>query len=385
MTRAVAPDPMTRRAGPPAPARRGHHRIAVAVTVAALAAGGLAACSNGGDDAQPPLTTPTTRDPRQPASRGETCTDPVGDLSDDARTTAAGTLSEPAGIDLVEAATKVDGDALIVDITTNGTIANALNPEFFIDSGDPQQAPATSWELRIAPTGGTWTATLVTFPTTLGARDTRTPLTAPVSVRGNRLSATVPLADLPPIATTLWLFGASAGASDATRIFDECLPFTSSSGTTTGTRPPGGSSTAAPPTTLAAGTVGQPVTAPDGTRVTVRTVDVPARPNRVPEEEPVPGSQLAAVEAEVCAGSATLQGVGEQRFTLRTSAGTGSAPWAAPAYTNDPRFPAGQTLRPGECAAGWITFQIAADATAAQVLYDTSGTGAGPFLTIDVG
>ena len=365
---------------PPAtatPLRSHRPRAAVALVVAALAVGAVA-CSGSSDDGSA-FTPPTTRDPGKPASLGETCIDPAGDLSNDAKTNAPGTLSEPAGIDLTRASTAVEGDNLVIDLTTVAPPGTATNPEFFVDSGDPQAAPASSWELRLAPSGGTWKATLVQFPTSLGARDKRTPLTVPVSVRDNRVVATIPLSQLPAIATTLWLFGASAGASDATRIFDECLPFQQ----TTGTTGVGSPTTArsGPTTSLPTGAVGQTLTAPDGAKVTVESVAVPARPNRVVEAEPVPGSRLAAAEVQVCAGATAIEGVGEGRFTLRSTAGVGSAPWTAPAYTNDPRFPASQTVRPGECVSGWITFQIGAEAQAASILYDTTGGGAGPFLT----
>lgn len=356
----------------------GRRRRTASLLLVAVLGVGLTACSGQSSD-DGAFTPPTTRDPSKPASMGETCDDPAGDLSNDAKTTAPGTLAEPAGIDLTRASTAVEGDNLVVDLTTVAPPGSATNPEFFVDSGDPQAAPAASWELRLAPTGGTWKATLVQFPTSLGARDKRTPLTVPVSVRDNRILATIPLSQLPPIATTLWLFGASAGASDATRIFDECLPFQPTTGTTGA---PGPTTTRSGPTTsLPTGAIGQTLTAPDGAKVTVESVAVPARPNRVPEVEPVPGSRLVAAEVQVCAGSTAIENVGEGRFTFRSTAGVGSAPWTAPAYTNDPRFPASQTVRPGECASGWITFEVAADAQVASILYDTTGGGAGPFLT----
>lgn len=372
------PIALDHRPSPAAPAPRRGGRCLAALALGAVLAVAAVGCSGKGDDGSA-FTPPTTRDPSKPASLGETCDDPAGDLSNDAKSTAPGTLSEPAGIDLTRASTVVEGDNLVIDLTTVAPPGTATNPEFFVDSGDPQAAPASSWELRLAPKGGTWSATLVQFPTSLGARDKRTPLTVPVSVRDNRIVATIPLSQLPPIATTLWLFGASAGASDATRIFDECLPFQQTTGTTGPTGP--ATTRSGPTTSLPTGSVGQTLTAPDGAKVTVQTVAVPARPNRVPEAEPVPGSRLAAVEVQVCAGTTAIENVGEGRFTFRSTAGVGSAPWAAPAYTNDPRFPASQTVRPGECASGWITFEVAADAQAASILYDTTGGGAGPFLT----
>lgn len=365
-------------------------RAALLVGLFAIIAG-AAACSDEPDPAAAPPTLPrATQD--QPASTGDVCNDPTGDIANDASSNAAGTMSEPAGIDLVRAETRIEGDQLRVTATVVAPWSTATQPAFFIMQGDPQVQAALTWELRFTSEKGPWTILLVKYPTAQGQRQTDTPLTAPVKVTDNQLEALIPLGDLPVIATTQWLFGTTSGVSDNNRVFDDCVPFQQSGTDTTGGSAPAGTtpsgsvpSSAVTPTSAVTGSVNQPVVAQDGARITVRTIDDPALPNRTVTEAPFPTAHLAAIEVEVCATTRQLERVGERRFSVELADGATQDVWDAPDHTNDPRFTAERTLRsgsPGECAEGWITFAVPNTSEIAKVIYDTSGTGAGPFTTI---
>jgi hypothetical protein len=210
-------------------------KAALAVVVLAL----LAACScssSGGDDAG---NVPSTigSDDTFPESKGLLCTDPTGDISTDPK--AVGTMTEPAGIDIVTAEAKVDGDVLAVTYTMNGPISLVPEPFFNLLQGD-MSAPQYTFELRTEPAAnGNWGLTLITFDT---GTDARKQLTTPVTVTGNTLSYRVPLSQIPKIATLLWTFGVTATMPDGSVPFDDCSSLTGNASTTTEpivTVPPG--------------------------------------------------------------------------------------------------------------------------------------------------
>jgi hypothetical protein len=158
-------------------------------------------------------------------NKGYTCHDPAGDISVDP--SAAGKLTEPAGIDLVTASALVQGDALAVTFTTQGPISSVAQPLFDVQSGDPSTAPDLSFELRAQPVdpanpAGTWGVVLHTFK---GGNETKTDLGVPVTVQGNTLSYTVPLNQIPAVASLQWQFGASSSQPNGSVPFDDCSSF----------------------------------------------------------------------------------------------------------------------------------------------------------------
>lgn len=318
---------------------------------------------------------------------GDECDDPAGDISNDDTTTKTGSLKEPSGIDLTRMEVQIDGDDLVVRATMVGALAGATNPKVYVFQGDPQVSTALSWELRFLNDKGPWQAKLIKFPSAAGQMQTVSEPKGAVVVRENQLEARIARSELPVIATRQWLFGASSGVSDDTRVFDDCIPGVGPTATTPGTSTDGstpGTTPVAPTTTaLPPGKVGTPISGPDGAQLTVLTIDDPAKPNRKVEAEAIPKTRLAAVEVQLCARTKVLERINERRFTLRTSDGLGAAPWAADESTNDPRFKDLAKLKVNECENGWITFQVSDEVQIEGVIYDSSGTGAGPFITVN--
>jgi hypothetical protein len=202
---------------------------AVAVAVAAVA---LVACSPTDHSVSPTSTVgqQTTLD----QTHGYTCHDPVGDISLDPK--ASGKLTQPAGIDLVEASALVKGDALDVTFTTAGPIESAPQPQFFVQNGDPSTAPSLSFLLATQPTdpnkpAGTWNVALHTYAT---SPEKVTDLAVPVTVSGNSLTYQVPLSQIPSVVSLQWEFGSVAVAADSSKPFDDCNSFTAASTTTSG-------------------------------------------------------------------------------------------------------------------------------------------------------
>lgn len=357
-----------------------------AVLVTAAFALVLAGCATSENAAAP---TPSLNVP-QPTlgSRavGDQCDDPTGDIQDSVR--SAGTLADPPGIDIVHAEAKlVDDTALNVVFQTAGPIESATDPLFIVLQGDTSQAINQSFELRAQAKAGRWGVTLITF-----ANNRENPgkdLGVPVTVGGNQLSYSVAKSSLPTIATILWQFGSSAGISANNRLIDDCEPFAAKPNATgpAATSPSGTAPTTTVPPTI--GTVGQPVTATNGSKVTVKTIDNPAKPTRQMSAEPIPQDQLAAIQVEVCGGPPGSQPVGEAQFTVQTAGpnaeGRSFDPWGVDDYSNEPRFTLQATLRSGTCESGWMNFEIPKDAQITSVTYDAGGKKVGPYVVINNG
>jgi hypothetical protein len=165
-------------------------------------------------------------------TKGYTCHDPAGDISLD--TSATGKLTQPAGIDLVEASALVKDDTLAVSFTTNGPIAEVTQPLFDVQQGDPSVAPELSFELRAQPVtatnpAGAWNVVLHTFK---GGNEVKTDLGVPVTVTGNTLTYQVPLNQIPAVVSLQWQFGTSSVQADGSVPYDDCSSFTAT--TTTG-------------------------------------------------------------------------------------------------------------------------------------------------------
>jgi hypothetical protein len=365
-------------------AQRPRTRTLVALALAGLTVA-VAACSSSSESSSSlgtdvPLNFSGATSPSK--TQGDECTDPTGDLQSDVKGSA--NLTEPAGVDLVHTEAKVENGNLDVSIQTAGTIESATNPLFIIQQGDTSSVAAMdqSFELRASKDGqAPWALNLITFAN----NRQRGPqvLNVPITVQGNRLSYSIPLAQLPQIATIVWQFGSSAGVSDDSRIIDECEPFNQS--VPTGTTPGSGPSTpsSSPTASIVTGTLGQQTIAPDGSRVTVKQVANPATINRTVLVHPIPQDGLAAIQVSVCAGPDTgVENVADKRFTLQVADGRSFDVWP-PDFATQPPFTTGESLRPGECAAdGWITYEIPKDAQITQVTYDAGGTGVGPFVVV---
>jgi hypothetical protein len=121
-----------------------------------------------------------------------------------------------------------------VTYTTAGPIATVPKPFFELLQGDAS-APQVSFDLRTEPAGaaGAWALSLGTTPSG-GGTETFKPLPAPVTVDGNKLMYSVPLASIPPIATLQWSFGSTSTQANGSVLFDDC---SSIPGPTTATAP----------------------------------------------------------------------------------------------------------------------------------------------------
>lgn len=192
--------------------------IAVAAAVLVL---GAAACSSEGDDASEDTSTTLsatlTEDPRYE------CEDATGDLEDVYAPVGSTALSEPAGIDLVDAVVDRTDDALDVEFTAAGDIdATTTAPAFILFRG---QAAATqgSFEVQaLRDDDGTWALYVIEYLTNVGERRR---LDAPVTVEADTLRFTVPLASLPPVTGTVaWSFGTFDG--DRSSVTDLDAPTT---------------------------------------------------------------------------------------------------------------------------------------------------------------
>lgn len=222
--------------GGPRPARPIVGRVVAGIAVA-LSLVTVAACSGGSGTN---VETPSTIGPQSSLaeSKGFRCVDPKGDLS--IALTGVGTLTEPAGVDMVVAEAKVDGDNLVVTYQMAGDPVGAPQPFVTLLQGDIA-APDYSFELRAEPISGSppgtpWGLTLVTFKGT----EQRRALNTAVVVQGDTITYSVPLSDIPPIATLQWTFGSASTAANKTVTFDDCNSFSA---------PPAGSdsSTTSPP------------------------------------------------------------------------------------------------------------------------------------------
>jgi len=208
--------------------------LAAAVVITMAVLGG---CSSGGGPSAGDIPSTLGPDPTINEANGVTCTDPAGDISTDPK--ATGTMTQPAGVDILVAESKVDGDVLKVTYTLNGPVADVPQPFFDLLQGDVT-APKYSFELRAEPaSNGKFGLTLVTFDT---GTDVRKQLAVPVTVDGSTLSYEVPLTQIPKISTLLWTFGVSATMPDGSVPFDDCSSLTGDSTATTApivTVPPG--------------------------------------------------------------------------------------------------------------------------------------------------
>lgn len=338
----------------------------------------LTACSGSGGDASPP-STPANNGTLAPTTKGDVCEDPRGDLGTDAKV-AAGNLAEPAGIDLLRAEAALSDDSLRVTYTTAGPVNLVDRPMFLMEQGVPGQD--VSFELRAAPLGpgSPWTLSLITFR----AGQEQSPLTLPnpITVSGDTVSYEVARKDLPPISTLIWQFGSTSGNPDdpdVTVVFDDCSALTASAPTTApGSTQP--TATAPPTTAPVPVALGEEQTAASsGLRVTVYAVRVPANPSKPLTLPPDEGNQVAAVDVQVCAGTSGGE-ANVADLKVKTTDNRQWPVWITPQTVVEPPFPEAQVVPAGDCVRGWAPVQLPTDASVAQVLYDPTGSGRGPFL-----
>lgn len=212
-------------------------RMSTAAVAVSLVLGALVATSCTDDGGSSASTTSTTADAvdQIPSSDGDGCKDATGDIGDVAGTSVQqGSLTEPAGIDLVSASATVNGPNLDVVYTTAGPIDEVPNVEFYLAQGEPLKP--VSFEARVAREAlGAWTFTYITWDT---GSEVRTQLAVTPTVDGDTLSYSLPLDQLKPIANYL-AFGVSAEVADGADkddapdvVFDDCSSLVSSSDST---------------------------------------------------------------------------------------------------------------------------------------------------------
>lgn len=194
--------------------------LALALAVVVTAPVIVSACSDDEDSipATPPVTAATT-------STGDECLDPTGDLGEDVQT--QGTLTEPAGVDLVSASAELTDRGLEVRFETAGPVALAPRPEFFVFQGPP--ALPQSFEVQASrQDDGSWAVALVTY----AAGPSTRPLTVPVRAEGQVVAFTIPPGDVPPVGTVYWAFGARSADDAGVTVLDDCDPLAAASTTT---------------------------------------------------------------------------------------------------------------------------------------------------------
>jgi hypothetical protein len=356
-------------------------RASLALVLGALVAVSGVACSSS-DDAEMPADVSIVTLP--PPTDGATCTDPEGDISDSAQQ-VAGSLSEPSGIDLLDAKATISDTDMTVTFTTAGPIAEAPEPLFYVSQG-PSGLEA-SFELRIQPSAptGAWTASLITWQDDNGGlrESAPRPLSVPVTVEDDQLSFTVPLTELPKIVTLVWQFGAAAtlqpapGTTSRKTVLDDCNNLSDQTG-------PGSSvatTEVGPTTTVPSGVLDTPLVSNDGVTVTVFAFQQPPTKLEPLSVPPSAGYEPAVIEAEVCAGDSDTT-IRPENFRLLTSENELWNPWDAPQSATVPAFPAAGTLLAGDCARGWITFEVPSVATFTDVVFtpDSGADGTGTLL-----
>jgi len=197
-------------------ALRRPHLVAAGALVATvtLLVGLTAGCSSGSKatDAGAGATSTLV-----PSSSGDSCTDPTGDL--DLPVGVSSSTPGLAGVDLVSASAKVDGDQLAVAITTAGPIDAAPAATYVVAQGDP--LGQFSFELRMVHGADGWTTTLVTWPDKV---ETRQKLAITPKVAGDTLTVSVPLSSLPAISLAMQ-FGSTATV-DGKIVVDDCSSLT---------------------------------------------------------------------------------------------------------------------------------------------------------------
>ena len=147
----------------------------------------------------------------------EVCADGPGDVAADAF--VAGTLTEPAGVDLLQAEAHLDPERLEVTWTVVGDPAATVDARYTVTQGNP--GDPTSWTVSVEAAEGGWDVVLFTteqvddprgilltreVPSALDAE----PVLAVTGDGAHTVTLSLPRAALPPPATVAWLFGASA-------------------------------------------------------------------------------------------------------------------------------------------------------------------------------
>jgi hypothetical protein len=308
-----------------------------------------------------------------PKTTGGGCTDPRGDISGDPD--LAGSRSEPAGIDLLKVEAKVTESSLKVTYEMAGPIAGTPKPTFILSQGPSAQT--VSFEIRATPgpdPAQPWSLELVTWKvTTSGNGEVRQAMADVARVNGSTLTYDIPLKNLPPIATLIWIFGAQSGEQGG--VLDDCSSYEAPSGTLPPETAPGST---APPATAADVKLGEAQEHKGGELITVYEVqDPPAKPKKL-DVQPDAGRRLVLVNVQFCA-SADRPGIAKARQFGITLVTNEIIPiWDQKQTTVDlnyPDFPESEPLEPGKCRRGWISFSLALEAKIAEVFYSTTPFG----------
>lgn len=341
-------------------ARQEDHPVKRVLALVAVLVVGLSACSSGSQSSDPVLPDGV----RLPTEKGGECKDPVADISGETKG-GGGALAEPAGIDIVAAESKVVDGFLKTKLTMAGPVASVKAPTVIVDQGNPGEE--VSFELRAAPispgAAGEWGLTLVTWK----AHQERSAALkgSKVVVNDKTISFDIPTKDLPPIVTLLWNFGASDGDGDAA-LLDDCNNVVEQ---TRGTLGPSTTTTVVPSAAL-----GQEQPFKTTSKVTVYEVQSPPTVPKVLLVQPDQGFKLAVVRAQICATDARID-ARTQNFNVKTTDNELYPIWRQPQAGADPAMPVTQSLKPGECIRGWVTFQIPEAATVGSVYYSGSSDG----------
>jgi len=176
----------------------------------------VGACSDdSGGDTGAPVPPQTV-----PSGSGDRCTDEPNDLDLPVGVDPSN-VAPFAGIDLLDVAAVVEGDALAITFTSAGPIDDVPSPTFVVAQGEPLQA--VSFELRLTRgSDGRWEAVLITWPS---SREEREPVALDVVVDGSTLRTSLPLDGLPPIARTMQ-FGAASEPEEGLVVIDDCSNLT---------------------------------------------------------------------------------------------------------------------------------------------------------------
>ena len=126
--------------------------------------------------------------------------------------------------------------------------------------------------------------------------------------------------------------------------------------------------------------IGTTQTLPGGTKITVHRVEIPASVEGI--DTITAGFIWAGVEAELCVAEANVT-VSWNPWSL-TDDGGRQYKAASSTYNQfpQPSYPfAGDPVLPGECARGWIMFEVPSDGSITKVRYaNTGSTGASNVL-----
>jgi len=340
--------------------------LAVCLACVVLAVGG---CS---DD--PEIFRPGNNGTLAPKTTGASCSDPKSDISGDPA--RSGSRAEPSGIDIISVDAKITATTLKVTYEMAGPVAAAPTPTFILSQGVAAQT--VSFEVRASPgkdPAQPWPLELVSWKVnTRGTEEERRPLAEVATVTGSTLTYEVPLSNLPPIATLIWNFGATAGGGGG--LIDDCSSYDTSNSTLPPETSPG---SVGPTTTVPDAKLGEPQIHPKGgEKITVFEVqDPPTKPKTL--TVPIDADRrLVAINVEFCASPDRPASARARQFGVMLVSNEIYPVWAEAQGVTDsnyPAFPFSQTLEPGKCVRAWVFFSLPIGVAIFDVFYSENPSG----------